>query len=187
MRRKDREMDSDFALQVIENSAYAILSMIDIQGNPYGVPLSIVRKDDFLYFHSAKSGKKVETIQNKADVCVTFVGTVQVPDLFESKELDAWSKDEIKSGTFASKVFTTEYESAMVFGKVYLLEDKDEAIEGLKYICEKYTPDKMQYFDLAIKSAIAATNVYKISIENITAKRKKFDAHGEEMKHGRRE
>ena len=51
MRRKDREMPKEFALQVVDKCQYATLSMIS-DGKPYCVPLSIVRIDDFVYFHS---------------------------------------------------------------------------------------------------------------------------------------
>lgn len=55
----------------------------------------------------------------------------------------------------------------------------------MKLICEKYTPTKMDYFDLAIKAGLKRTNVYKIEIEEVKAKRKKYDINGEEMKWGR--
>lgn len=56
MRRKDREMSSEFGLKVIDKSRYGILSTVD-EELPYGIPLSIVRDDNTLYFHSAKQGK----------------------------------------------------------------------------------------------------------------------------------
>jgi len=53
MRRKDREMGRDFGYYVIDRARYGILSMID-GDEPYGIPLSIVRHEENLYFHSAK-------------------------------------------------------------------------------------------------------------------------------------
>ena len=40
----------------------------------------------------------------------------------------------------------------------------------------------MDYFNMAIKAGLKRTNVYKIEIEEIKAKRKKYDESGEEMK-----
>ena len=51
MRRKDREMSEEFALKIIDKSRYGIVSMIDSDNMPYGLPLSIVRDDKNLYFH----------------------------------------------------------------------------------------------------------------------------------------
>lgn len=66
-------------------------------------------------------------------------------------------------------------------------EGKDEKIKAMRSICEKYTPDKMKYFDSAINAGLNRTNVYKMKIENITAKRKKYDSQGVEMKWARME
>lgn len=48
-------------------------------------------------------------------------------------------------------------------------------------ICRKYTPDKMALFDMAVTSGMKLTNIYRIAIERITAKRKKYDSDGKEM------
>lgn len=43
MRRKDREMSREFGLEVIDRAAYGVLSVVDSDGAPYALPLSIVR------------------------------------------------------------------------------------------------------------------------------------------------
>lgn len=185
MRRTDREMNRDFALQVVDKAVYCVISVLDTEGNPYGFPISHVRKDDQIFIHSAKKGKKVEIFAQNQVVSVTCVGESKVPDLFDEETLDSFVKN--PKGVFGSKVFTTEYESAIIKGQVSLVEDKDAKIESLRLLCEKYTPDKMKYFDLAIAASLAATNIYAIQIDEITGKRKKFDSHGDEMTHGRME
>ncbi len=168
-------MDKEFALEVIDNSAYGVVSMVGESGIPYGIPLSIVRDDNNLYFHSAMSGKKVNILQDNSKVSVTFVGEVKVPDIYNKEELDKIIQNKEKAGKIiSSKVFTTEFESAIIFGQVKLLEEKEEKIKGLRLICEKYTPSKMEYFPIAIESGLNITNIYKIEIEEITAKRKKI-------------
>ena len=67
------------------------------------------------------------------------------------------------------------------------MEDEQEKLRAIKLICEKYAPTKMEYFNLAVESGLQIVNIYKIEIEELTAKRKKFDAHGEELKWGRME
>lgn len=44
MRRKDREMDEDFALEIADKCEYAVLSVIDNNGEPYCVPGSSVAR-----------------------------------------------------------------------------------------------------------------------------------------------
>ena len=57
MRRRDREMPKEFALEIIDKCGYAVLSMID-QDAPYAVPISVARDGDTVYFHCAKEGRK---------------------------------------------------------------------------------------------------------------------------------
>lgn len=185
MRRKDRQMNADFGKQVIDKAKYGVVSMIDEYNNPHGLPLSIVRDGDSLYFHSAKEGKKIDNFKNNSKVSIAFVGDVNIPENYTKEELDEIVKDESKAALLISSVFTTEYESAIVKGEVKSVEDMQEKIKAMRLVCEKYTPDKIKYFDMAIKAGLSRTNVYKVEIEEITAKRKKYDGTGKEMKWGR--
>lgn len=184
MRRKDREMNEEFGLKVIDKSVFGTIAL---QGEDftYSVPLSIVRDNRTLYFHSAKEGKKTEILRNNPRVCVSFVGDVKVPDFLSHEELREISKDKLKLGTLISKVFTTQYESAMCFGKVEEVLDDEEKIKALKIISQKYTPNKMEFFDKAIEIGLKRTAVFKIEIEEFTSKRKKLNEKGEELKWGK--
>lgn len=182
MRRKDREMDREFGIEIIDRSKYGVLSMIAEGNEPYGLPLSIVRDGEYLYFHSAMDGRKVKTLAKNPNVSVVFVGEIRVPENYTKEELDEMAKDKTKASLLISKVFTTEYESAIVKGRVKLVEDEQKKVRAMRLICKKYTPAKMDYFDMAIKAGLKRTNIYMIEIKEIKAKRKKYDAHGEEIK-----
>lgn len=184
MRRNDREMDQAFAKKVIDKAEYGIVSMIDGK-NPYGLPLSIVRIEDTLYFHSAKEGRKVDVLAINPKVSITFVGEKTIPENYSYEELEEMNNDPSKAIQFISSVFTTEFESAIVTGEVELVNDEAEKIQIMRTVCEKYTPDKMKYFDTAINAGLHRTNVYKIKMEDITSKRKKYDDQGVEMKWAR--
>ena len=186
MRRKDRQMPPQFAHQVIDKAPYGVVSMID-GDHPYSVPLSIVRSGDVLYFHSAKQGRKVEVLARNANVTVVFVGDKGVPENYSHDELEEMNSDASKAVKLISSVFTTEFESAIVTGVVKMVDDVDEKIAAMRLICEKYTPDKMKYFDTAIDAGLKRTYVYKVEIEGLSAKRKKYDDEGVEMKWGRME
>lgn len=187
LRRKDREMDREFGLKVIDKSDHGIVSMVDNDNLPYGIPLSIVRDNNTLYFHSAMEGKKVEIFKNNPNVNIAFLGDIKIPENYSKDELEEMVKDELNAILLISRVFTKEFESALVRGKVKLVKDREERIHGLKLICEKYAPCKMDYFSTAIKAGLKRVNVYSIEIEDLTAKRKKYDEDGEEMKWGRME
>ena len=186
MRRKDREMDREYGLGVIDNSRYAVLSLVDKNNRAYAVPISPARVGDVLYIHSAKEGHKIDLIKNNGEVVLTFVGKVEVPAPIKDEEfIEAMNKNQIAALT--SKHFTTQFESAIVIGRAVILSDKTEKIKGLRAISQKYTPENMKYFDEAVKASIERTMIIKIEIEEITAKRKKYDENGDEMKWGRME
>jgi len=182
MRRKDREMDPDFAREVIDRSQYCVLACVTPDGKPYAIPLSIARDGDRLFFHSATAGSKVDYLPDGKEVALTFVSHVQVPELFSPEELAKMANEPGAASQLGSKVFTTEFESACVQGRVYELTESADKIFGLRCISEKFTPDKMALFELAAESALKITKVYEIRIESLTGKRKRFDAQGNELK-----
>ncbi len=171
MRRKDREMDRAFGLAVIDRANYATLSLVD-QALPYGVPLSIVRLDDKLYFHAAKVGRKAEILAKNNNVSICFVGRAAVPEKYQAADIEAVAQDREKVSKILGNVFTTEFESAIVTGKASLVVDDAEKVLALRAICQKYTPTKMAYADMAIEASFAQVALYRIDIVKLTAKRK---------------
>lgn len=163
MRRKDREMSKDFALEVADKCEYAVLSMTDAHNAPYCVPISIVRVRQTVYFHCAKEGEKIDCLRANPQVCLACVGdTHRMPN-----------------------IFTTEFESAILRGTASEVTDAQEKITALKHLCERHTPTNMANFDSEVASSLDRTAVWKIEIESITGKRKKYDENGKEMKFGR--
>ena len=112
------------------------------------------------------------------------MGDVNVPELYTEEELEMLARSE-QAAALISKVFTTEYESAVVTGVVKRVDDESEKIKALRLICEKYASDKMKYFHIAAQSGLSKTEVYRIEIKEVRAKRKRYDQFGEEMKWGR--
>ena len=162
MRRRDREMPKEFALEIIDKCGYAVLSMID-QDAPYAVPISVARDGDTVYFHCAKEGRKTDILRSYPRVCLVFVGDVR----------PAFDK------------FTTEYESTIVTGNAREVLKDSEKIHALRIICERYTPSNRYQFDEAIEKSLDRTAIWKVDISTISGKRKKYGPDGEEVKYGR--
>lgn len=160
MRRKDREMDEKFALGVVDRCEYAVLSMIDKEGQPYCVPVSIVRENDRIFFHCARTGKKTDAMRENPQVCIACVGDT----------------------CRALHEFTTEYESAIIRGRAEEITDDEEKIHGLYLLCERHVPTNMENFDAEIRRSLPATAVWKVSIDSVTGKRKKYDKEGKEIR-----
>lgn len=148
MRRKDRERDREFGLKVIDECEYGTVA---IQGEePYCLPLSLVRVGEDLYFHCALAGKKLELLRNNKSVWVSFVGCNMA----------------------ATDDFTTYFRSAMVKGTASEVTDEEEKMSALRALCEKLTPTHMPAFEKEAARSFSVTGVWKIHMEEITAKEK---------------
>ena len=88
--------DLDYALKVIDECLYGTLSMIDGDGYPYGIPISLVRVGEYIYFHGSRKGKKIELLKSKPMVSLSCVGKTMVIE----------------------EEFTTIYQSAIVAGVI---------------------------------------------------------------------
>ena len=165
MRRQDREMDREFALMVVDTCEYAVLSMVSSEGEPYCVPITIVRQGDHVYFHCAKAGEKIDCLRSHPQVCMACVGqTHRLTDRF-----------------------TTEFESAILRGVAQEVTEDGEKVEALRLLCQRHTPTNMHAFDQAIERSLSRTAIWRIAMREITGKRKKYDSQGKEMKFGRME
>ncbi|MBM6828818.1 pyridoxamine 5'-phosphate oxidase family protein [Anaerotignum lactatifermentans] len=165
MRRKDREMDQQFAYGVLDRAPYATISMVRPDGSAYGIPISIVREEDHFYFHSAMEGEKIDSLVARPEICVSAVSRCRPV------------KDR----------FTMEYESAVIFGKAVMVEDDEEKVHGLRLLCQRFCPENMAEFDVSIARSLKRTAVIRVDISSVTGKRKKYDKEGKEMKWGRME
>ncbi|MBR2135661.1 MAG: pyridoxamine 5'-phosphate oxidase family protein [Bacteroidales bacterium] len=171
MRRKDREMDAAFALEVFDKAPYITVSFTRPDGRPYGVPLSMARTDEkTFYFHGAMEGEKMDCIAHCPIVALSAV-TRCAPTV--------GPKD---------NSFTLEFKSAMAVGKAEVITDKKEKVEALRAICQRFLPRHMDAFEQALAESLDVTAVVRITLtEPPTGKRKQYDRHGEEMKWGRME
>jgi nitroimidazol reductase NimA-like FMN-containing flavoprotein (pyridoxamine 5'-phosphate oxidase superfamily) len=171
MRKVSREMDSQWALEVMRKAPYITVSFTRADGTAYGVPLSLACTNDRIwYFHCAPEGDKLDALAAHPQVCLSAV-TKCAPTVGP------------KDGSF-----TLQYRSAIAFGKAELVTDDEEKIRALRAISERFLPQHMDAFDDAIARSLHRTAVVRITLdEPPTGKRKQYDRNGEEMKYGRME
>lgn len=148
MRRAEHERDRAFAENVIDECRYMTLCVADGDAPPYCVPLSPVRWDNHIYFHCAIEGRKLELMRARPRVSMSFVGNTEVPP----------------------REFTLYYESVLAEGTASEVMDREEKVEALRRLCEKYCPDDMPYFDKALGAWFARTGIWKVSLDSVSAK-----------------
>ncbi len=147
MRKAARRQSEAWALDVFDKAPYVTVSMTRPDGTPYGVPLSLVRKDArTFYFHCADEGEKID--------CMNFNPVVS---------LSAVSKctpkyEEIKNN------FTEYYHSAIALGRAEMVMDDEEKVEALRLLCERFLPKYMEHFDEAIERSLNRTTIIRITL-----------------------
>ena len=159
------------AYKLIDNAQYAVISLAK-DNEPYGIPISVVRIADSLYFHTGQQGQKIDFLNTNSKVNLTFVGEVKVPNLYDNKEVSQMVADPSKHGKFVNTVFTTNFESVIVKGESKEIIDVNQKIEAMRAICQKYTPKMMDYFDIPIKRSLGITKVFKIEIKDLRLRKK---------------
>jgi len=147
VRRKDREIGTHEALELLSKCEYGVLSTVGIDGQPYGVPVSYAYKDNCIYFHCALDGHKIENIENNPKVSFCVVGDTKV----------------------LPEKFATEYESAVVFGIASELQGV-ERNNALVWLLEKYSPAFIEEGKIYIDQKDKATKVIKIVIDHMSGK-----------------
>jgi nitroimidazol reductase NimA-like FMN-containing flavoprotein (pyridoxamine 5'-phosphate oxidase superfamily) len=151
MRKAERQMKENEALQLLNQGEYGILATADSQNQPYGIPLSYVVVNNFIYFHCAIEGHKLQNIVENNKVCFTVVGRTNVlPDKF-----------------------STEYESVVVFGQASIVEHDVEKAMVLKEFVKKYSSGFISEGDSYIDKAKNRVVVVKMTMQFYAGKHRK--------------
>lgn len=147
MRRFKQLLDERVSKDILKNATNGALSLVDSDGNPYGVAMSYVYDGDgCIYFHSAVNGHKIECIE--ADSRCSFCVVSQ--DLIVPEE------------------YTTYFRSVIVKGTIHVVMSHSEIIKGLLLLCRKYSPGIAP--ETEISRNINHVSVLRLDIDSITGK-----------------
>ena len=147
MRKANRQRNSDWASEVFDKAPYITVSMMRPDGTPYGLPLSLVRKDDStFYFHCADEGEKIDCLNANPTVSLSAV----------SKCTPRYEEE--------NNNFTEYFHSAVAIGKAENVTDEAEKIEALRLLCERFLPKQMEHFDEAVNRSLGRTTVIRITL-----------------------
>ncbi len=147
MRKASRMKDPAWALEVFDKAPYVTVSMTRPDSTPYGLPLSLVRKDErTFYFHCADEGEKIDCLKANPVVSLSAVSRC-MPKFEEGKEN-----------------FTEYFHSAIAIGKAERVTDNEEKTEALRLLCERFLPEYMNHFDNAIARSLDRTTIIKITL-----------------------
>ena len=119
MRRKKQALSEKDCAAVLNRGTSGVLALLGEEGYPYAVPLSYVYDGEKLYFHSAKSGHKLDAVRSnpKASFCV------------------------IDQDQIIPEEYTTYFRSVIAFGTVGIVEEEEEKRSAIEKLALKYAPE----------------------------------------------
>jgi len=150
MRRIKQSLSEEDTKAVLERCSNGVMACMGDDDYPYAVPVNYVYYKDKIYFHSAKSGHKIEAITKHPKVSFAVV-----------------DKD-----TIVSEEYTSYFRSVIAFGKARITEGH-EYLEAFRALVEKYSGDMPE--DDKLKQVRECTRAYivAIDIDHVTGKEAK--------------
>lgn len=155
MGNPNRSISDAEALEILKAGRVGVLSTVSADGAPYGVPVNYCysERDNRIFFHCAKAGRKLDNI--KADGRVSFVVVGQAEVVPER--------------------YITHYESVVVSGRAYLVEDGGDKRARLIELCERFAPEALARREEVIDRFLPAVAICEITIDSLTGKRNNDD------------
>ena len=149
MRRKKQVLSQKEVEDILHKGTSGVLALLGDNDYPYAVPISYVYDDGKVYFHSAKSGHKIDAIQRtaKASVCV------------------------IDEDLVVPEEYTTYFRSVIAFGRIRIVEDDSEKRAAIEKLAIKYAPeDTAANRDYAISREWKPLCMLEMTIDHVTGK-----------------
>ncbi len=133
--------------KIIRKCQFCNVAMVDESNRPYVIPMNFGYRDNCVYLHSSKTGKKITLLKNNGNVCLSF----------STDHLLRWQSEEVACS------YSMKYRSVLVYGKVEFIEEPERKIEALNCIMHQYTGKEFTYNDPAVREVA----VYKVVIEKM--------------------
>lgn len=151
VRRQDRLLDEAKAISLLRNGEYGVLSMMTDNGG-YGIPVNFVWDEkNSIYIHCAPEGRKLKAIRENPNVSLCIIGKVH---LLPNK-------------------FTTEYESAMFFGKARVNLSNEEKMKALHLLIDKLSSDFKDIGAKYAEKSFHRVEIIRVDFEEFSGKQKK--------------
>eukprot|EP01056_Protomagalhaensia_sp_Gyna25_P003995 Protomagalhaensia_sp_Gyna_25__3994@NODE_359_length_3740_cov_212_002972_g277_i0_p3_GENE_NODE_359_length_3740_cov_212_002972_g277_i0NODE_359_length_3740_cov_212_002972_g277_i0_p3_ORF_typecomplete_len161_score10_17Pyridox_ox_2/PF12900_7/2_6e33Putative_PNPOx/PF01243_20/1_9e12Pyrid_ox_like/PF16242_5/1_3e07Pyrid_oxidase_2/PF13883_6/1e06FMN_bind_2/PF04299_12/0_035F420H2_quin_red/PF04075_14/0_17OTU/PF02338_19/5_5e03OTU/PF02338_19/0_35_NODE_359_length_3740_cov_212_002972_g277_i09551437 len=150
LRRVDKAISDELARRILKSGTYGVLATCGADGAPYCVPVSYSTTDNFIYFHGASTGQKVENMRRDPRVCFTIVGETRP--------------------AYSQGSFTALYESVVAHGVVEQVHDKNDIVTAMRELCTKYLPQHMSKFEEAFEKDLPNLTLWRMRIEHLTGK-----------------
>ena len=147
--RTKQALPVEESIEILKTAKRGVLSVLGDDGYPYGMPLNhwYCEEDGKLYFHSGKTGHRTDAMRSceKASFCV------------------------MDEGTPVEGAWWLKFRSVIVFGKIEIIEDHEQALDISRKLSHKFTQDE-SYIQHEIDHSGPGVLVFALVPEHITGK-----------------
>ncbi|MBQ3441963.1 MAG: pyridoxamine 5'-phosphate oxidase family protein [Selenomonadaceae bacterium] len=150
MRRSKQVLSRETAEKILREGDFGVLALSGDEGYAYAVPINYAVEGNKIYFHSAKTGHKLDAIRNNDKVSFCVVDRHEV----------------------VAEEFTTYFSSAIAFGRIRIVADDTDPdkLRGLELLADKYSSTASPERRAKELSRLSALVVPVMTIEHLTGK-----------------
>ncbi len=147
MRRFKQQLPEETCIEILRREPRGFLAVLGDEGYPYTFPINFIYEDGKIYFHCGSEGHKVDAIKkcDKVSFCVIDKG----------EKSESWSY---------------YFNSVIVFGRIRMLEDREEVLKKARFLAEKYFPTEEEIEDVLSRQG-HRVQCLELTIEHMTGKR----------------
>jgi nitroimidazol reductase NimA-like FMN-containing flavoprotein (pyridoxamine 5'-phosphate oxidase superfamily) len=149
MRRREKEITDINNIERIILKAKVCHLGLSLNDTPYVVPLSFGYKENVIYFHSAKQGKKIDILMKNNKVCFEFDVD---HELVKAEKGCEWGM---------------KFRSVIGSGKAYFIKSLEGKQKALNIIMQNYSDKTFEFGEKQLNNTL----VGKIHIDQITGKK----------------
>ena len=147
IKRKQQILNKDQIDEILLKNTSGVLSLLDENNNPYGVPLNYAYINGKLIFHTSKFGYKIDLIKRNQNCSFTVIDQDKVVE----------------------EDYTSLYKSVIIQGKIKIIENKEEIVNYMNLFTDKYVPFKEERPDI-IKRNLPILSILELTIEQVSGK-----------------
>ena len=146
-----RKLSYEKTIELLKSGEHGILALNGDDGYPYAVPITYRYLDNYIYFHSANHGYKIDILKRNTKASFSVILNVEV---------------------LPSK-FSASFESIIATGDIVFVEDKIEKDKILIDLIDRYSSEYKEMGMKFVNGPIGEkTAVFKMKINEITGKGK---------------
>lgn len=136
---------------ILDEALFCTISYAE-DGQPFSIPQSFVRIDNYLYLHGSVGSRFMRKLADGRPVCIS---TMLADDLVIAKS------------AFHHSV---NYRSVVTFAEGELIEDNDKKYEAFKMLTEKMVPNSWGYLKPMSIKEVSKTTAVRFSLAESSAK-----------------